>query len=121
MDKIFFNITFVSLEKKINMIESKSLVSQLTLKDLKNTSKVFRAINHPLRLEIVRMVEANETMNVTRIYIKLRIEQSVASQHLAILREAEILNFRRDGKEIHYSVNQERIQTILDTIKILKD
>jgi len=103
------------------MVESKSLVAQLTLKDLKNTAKVFRAINHPLRLEIVRLIESNVTMNVTRIYIKLRIEQSVASQHLAILREAEILNFKRDGKEIHYSVNHDRIQTILDAIKILKD
>ena len=103
------------------MIEAKSLVSQLTLKDLKNTAKVFRAINHPLRLEIVRLIETNVTMNVTRIYIKLRIEQSVASQHLAILREAEILNFKRDGKEIHYSVNQERIQILLDAINILKD
>ncbi|MFY8133167.1 MAG: ArsR/SmtB family transcription factor, partial [Bacteroidia bacterium] len=80
-----------------------------------------RAINHPLRLEIVRLIETNVSMNVTRIYIKLRIEQSVASQHLAILREAEILNFKRDGKEIHYSVNQERIQILLDAIKILKD
>jgi len=103
------------------MLETKSLVSQLTLKDLKNTAKVFRAINHPLRLEIVRLIETNVSMNVTRIYIKLRIEQSVASQHLAILREAEILNFKRDGKEIHYSVNQERIQILLDAIKILKD
>ena len=103
------------------MVEAKSLVSQLTLKDLKNTAKVFRAINHPLRLEIVRLIETNVSMNVTRIYIKLRIEQSVASQHLAILREAEILNFKRDGKEIHYAVNQERIQVLLDAIKILKD
>ena len=48
-------------------------------------------------------------MTVTEMYVKLRIEQSVASQHLAILRRANIVLTKREGKFIFYSVNYARI------------
>jgi DNA-binding transcriptional ArsR family regulator len=48
-------------------------------------------------------------MTVTEIYVKLRLEQSVASQHLAILRKAGFVDTLRDGKFIYYSVNYERL------------
>lgn len=102
------------------MKDQESLVSKLNLKDLKGASKVFRAINHPLRLSILQLIEENKSLNVTRIYIKLRIEQSVASQHLAILRDAQILNHSRDGKEIHYSINHERIEEVLNCMEKIK-
>ena len=40
------------------------------------------------------------------------MEQSVASQHLAILRRAGVVTTERDGKFIFYSLNVERIREI---------
>jgi DNA-binding transcriptional ArsR family regulator len=51
-------------------------------------------------------------MTVTEIYIQLRLEQSVASQHLAILRKAGFVNTDRDGKFIYYSVNHNRLDEL---------
>ena len=68
-----------------------------------------RAVNHPLRKEIIVLLEQEKKMTVTEIYVKLRVEQSVASQHLAILRKAGIVETTRSGKFIHYSVNKARI------------
>jgi len=51
-------------------------------------------------------------MNVTDIYVKLRLEQSVASQHLAILRRANIVITDRDGKFIHYKLNYEKLTDV---------
>ncbi len=51
-------------------------------------------------------------MTVTEIYVKLRLEQSVASQHLAILRRAGIVVTQRDGKFIYYAVNYDRIAEV---------
>jgi DNA-binding transcriptional ArsR family regulator len=51
-------------------------------------------------------------MTVTEIYVKLRLEQSVASQHLAILRKAGYVNTTRDGKFIYYSVSLERLAEV---------
>ena len=79
---------------------------------VKNAAMTLRAINHKLRQQIVKLLEENKRMNVTDIYVKLRLEQSVASQHLAILRRANIVMTERDGKFIHYALNHARIAAV---------
>ena len=79
---------------------------------LKKAALIFRAINHKLRQQIIRFINQNGKITVTQIYVKLRLEQSVASQHLAILRKAGFVNTERDGKFIYYSVNHDRIAEI---------
>jgi ArsR family transcriptional regulator, virulence genes transcriptional regulator len=79
---------------------------------IKKAAVVLRAINHKLRQQIVQLIESNERMTVTEIYIQLRLEQSVASQHLAILRRAGIVKTTRDGKFIWYSVSTQRLEEI---------
>ena len=79
---------------------------------VKNAAMTLRAINHKLRQQIVRLLEEHKRMNVTDIYVKLRLEQSVASQHLAILRRANIVITERDGKFIHYALNHARIANV---------
>lgn len=79
---------------------------------LRRAVLVLRAINHPLRQEMIRLLDEKGSMTVTEIYIKLRLEQSVASQHLAILRRAGFLLTEREGKYIHYSLNKDRIKEV---------
>lgn len=79
---------------------------------VKSAAMTLRSINHKLRQQIIRLLEENKRMNVTDIYVKLRLEQSVASQHLAILRRANIVLTERQGKFIHYSLNEKRIADI---------
>ena len=79
---------------------------------VKSAAMTLRAINHKLRQQIIKLLNENKTMKVTEIYVKLRLEQSVASQHLAILRRANIVNTIRDGKFIHYSLNPDKIASV---------
>jgi ArsR family transcriptional regulator, virulence genes transcriptional regulator len=79
---------------------------------VKKAAITLRAINHKLRQQIMRLLEENKKMTVTEIYVQLRLEQSVASQHLAILRRAGIVRTDRDGKFIYYSINTERLAHI---------
>ena len=58
-------------------------------------------------------------MTVTDIYVKLRLEQSVASQHLAILRRAGVVVTQRQGKYIYYSLNKDRLEQISGLIEEL--
>jgi ArsR family transcriptional regulator len=64
-----------------------------------------RALAHPLRLRILAFIDRHGTINVNKIYGALKIEQSITSQHLRILRTAGILHSERDGKFIHYSID----------------
>ncbi len=86
--------------------------SKVNYLDIKKTASIIRAINHKLRQSIVKLLEENEKLTVTEIYVKLRIEQSVASQHLAILRRANFLITERQGKKIFYSLNNEYLDHV---------
>ena len=79
---------------------------------LRKSVLVLRAVNHKLRQEIIRLIEAEKRLTVTDIYVRLRLEQSVASQHLALLRRAGVVVTERDGKFIYYSLDKQRIAEI---------
>lgn len=61
---------------------------------------------------MLKLIDEQGKMTVTELYLKLRLEQSVASQHLAVLRKAAIVKTVRNGKFIHYSINTERLEEI---------
>ncbi|MFT6149692.1 MAG: DNA-binding transcriptional ArsR family regulator [Saprospiraceae bacterium] len=85
---------------------------KLDYNELKRAVLVLRAVNHKLRQEIIHLLEVNGQMTVTDLYVKLRLEQSVASQHLAILRRAGVVITEREGKFIYYSLDQNRLTQI---------
>jgi DNA-binding transcriptional ArsR family regulator len=78
----------------------------------KKAAMILRALNHKLRQQIVKLIDEQQKMTVTEIYVKLRLEQSVASQHLAILRRAGIVMTTREGKFIFYTVDYNRLEQI---------
>ncbi|MFN0034015.1 MAG: ArsR/SmtB family transcription factor [Saprospiraceae bacterium] len=80
--------------------------------ELRKAALVLRAVNHKLRQRMLDLLEEYKRMTVTEIYVKLRLEQSVASQHLAILRSAGVVQTERNGKFIFYSVNRSRLVQI---------
>lgn len=92
---------------------------ELDYSELRRAVLVLRAVNHKLRQSIIDLLEETPRMTVTEIYIKLRLEQSVASQHLAILRKAGVVVTNRDGKFIYYSLDHDRINQISKLIEEL--
>ena len=80
---------------------------------------ILRALNHKLRQQIIKLLDEQKKMTVTELYVKLRLEQSVASQHLAILRRAGIVATQRDGKFIYYTVNYPRVKEVTDFVENL--
>jgi DNA-binding transcriptional ArsR family regulator len=79
---------------------------------IKKASLTFRAINHPLRQEMIRMIDSKGHATVTELFVEMRLEQSVASQHLAILRRAGLVKKIRDGKFMYYKLNLERLELL---------
>ncbi len=79
---------------------------------LRKSVLVLRAVNHKLRQEMIRIIHQEGKITVTDLYVRLRLEQSVASQHLAMLRRVGIVTTTRDGKYIHYSLDHSRLEEI---------
>ena len=86
---------------------------------IKKSALILRAMNHKLRQQMIKLLDENGRLTVTELYIKLRLEQSVASQHLAILRKAGIVSTQREGKFIYYTINAPRIDAIQKFVKEL--
>jgi len=80
---------------------------------------IFRAIDHKLRSRMLRMIDQHGEMTVTDIYMHLGLEQSLVSQHLAILRKTHFVSTRRLGKYIYYSVNYEHLDRVQDLARRL--
>ena len=92
---------------------------QINYYHIKKASLVLRSLNHKLRQQIIKIINENDKLAVTEIYEKLRLEQSVASQHLAILRRVGIVTTKRDGKYIYYTINRHRIEAINEFVNKL--
>lgn len=86
---------------------------KLDLLELKKAAVILRALNHKLRQQMIKVIDEHGKITVTDLYIKLRLEQSVASQHLAILRKAGFVTTSREGKYIYYSLNMSRLEDIM--------
>ncbi|MGB3800585.1 MAG: metalloregulator ArsR/SmtB family transcription factor [Lewinella sp.] len=80
---------------------------------------ILRALNHDLRQQIIQLLCDEGSLNVTDIFVNLRVEQSVASQHLAILRKADIVVRERKGKFIHYDIDRSSLHRINDLVSRL--
>ncbi|CAN5218452.1 hypothetical protein BH09PAT2_BH09PAT2_10930 [soil metagenome] len=85
--------------------------------NLKKSSNILRAIAHPIRLAIIKYIAESGTTNVNMIYSTLKLEQSITSQHLRVLRITELVNTRRDGKFIHYAINYAKIAQLNSILK----
>jgi len=105
----------------LNADDETSTPVKVDFVNLKKAAMILRALNHKLRQQIVKLIDENKKLTVTEIYIKLRLEQSVASQHLAILRRAGIVQTSRDGKFIYYSVHNQRIDDIMKCVHSLTE
>ena len=95
----------MSKEQNVLTLSNNRPQVKVDLLKSKKAALVLRAMNHKLRQQILKLIDENKKMIVSDVYGKLRLEQSVASQHLAILRRAGLVTTVRDGKFIYYSVS----------------
>ena len=80
------------------------------------STELMRALAHPLRLKILEFLDQNKNIQVNQIYNTLKIEQSIASQHLRILKNAGVLVADKDGKYMHYTIDYGRVSNAVKAI-----
>lgn len=88
----------------------------LDAKKLDEAASKFRAIAHPMRMTIIQMLDNEKQLNVTQIYTKLGIEQAAASHHLSILKTYNVLESKRSGKMIYYTLKHSTINSLKECI-----
>src|SRR6056297_3573398 len=87
---------------------------------LEEEANLLKALAHPVMLVIVKGLMSEEGCNVSEMQQCLNIPQSTLSQHLAKLREADILSSERNGLERNYYVVDEQAEKIVKVLSRLK-
>jgi DNA-binding transcriptional ArsR family regulator len=90
--------------------------STINSEKLNTSSDLLRALAHPLRLQILEFIDKNKAINVNKIYNTLKLEQSITSQHLRILRAVGLVNTIREGKFIHYEVDYDKVDLAMKAV-----
>ncbi|NOQ35514.1 MAG: metalloregulator ArsR/SmtB family transcription factor [Methylococcaceae bacterium] len=85
--------------------------------DITRAARCLKAMSHPLRLKIL-CVLGNNAISVQDIVEQVGTSQSNISQHLAILREKDILGYRKEANRVYYFIDDERM---LQLIRMMRD
>ena len=82
-------------------------------------ANILKTIGHPLRLEILAVLEAKEKLNVSQIkdLIESNVEQSLLSHHLIKMKDKGILESKKDGMHVVYSITERNILKIFDCME----
>ena len=74
-------------------------------------AEVFRVMSAPMRLKIISAL-CNGEKNVSQLLEEIATTQPNMSQHLNTLYHADVLAKRRDGVQIYYRINNDRVVTL---------
>jgi DNA-binding transcriptional ArsR family regulator len=100
-------------------IPSSSTELSLEVTEIRKAILTFRAINHSVRQQILQLLHKKSSLTVTEIYVKLKLDQPVASTQLAILKRSNLVISQKEGRFIYYSVNYTRLKQLHTTAKKL--
>ena len=83
-------------------------------------SELLKVIAEPHRLKALCLLRDKEQC-VCDLMNELGLSQPLVSHHLAVLRHAELVDFRRQGTSVLYSLRPERLQELMGTIDQMLD
>lgn len=78
-------------------------------------AEILKVLGHPVRLKIAAGL-LSEACNVKKIWECLGLPQATVSQHLALLKNKGIIEGRRNGVEVFYSVVSTRARLIIEAL-----
>lgn len=85
------------------------------IKPFQASADLFKTMAHPARLAILSILRDGEQC-VCHMEAMLKLRQAYISQHLKVLKDAEIVSDRRDGWNMYYRVVRPEIFEIMDTM-----
>lgn len=80
--------------------------------DVQELADLFKVLGDPTRIRIVQQL-LNKEMCVTDIAESMGMGQSAISHQLRVLRQARLVIFRKEGKTVMYSLNDEHVVMLL--------
>ena len=88
----------------------------------RNMSRVFSALGDEHRQRILLTFDKGERLNVGQLVSVSTLSRSAVSHHLKILREAGVLESRKEGKQVFFWINRDNLdESISAVLKYIKE
>jgi DNA-binding transcriptional ArsR family regulator len=81
-------------------------------------AEFFKVLGHPARIRVLELLRDGER-SVGQLLPEVGIEPSHLSQQLGVLRRANVVQARKEGSTVHYSVSDRRIFELLEVAKTI--
>ena len=80
---------------------------------------ILKTISHPVKLEILEVLESNEPLDVSSICNKIGIncEISMMSHHLSKMKDNGVLVSEKKGKQVFYKIADRQLLSIFDCME----
>lgn len=83
-------------------------------RELREASELLKALGDPTRMRILSAL-SREELSVSEVQEILGMSQSAVSHQLRILRDADMVDYRREGKSVYYSLADDHVYELLRT------
>ena len=80
---------------------------------MERIAELFKGFADPTRVHILTLMQQRQELCVTDIAEAVELSQSAISHQLRILKQMQLIKFRREGKNILYSLADDHVRTIL--------
>ena len=82
-------------------------------------AKLGKALGHPARVRILRMLSRREACVCSQIVDELPLAQSTVSEHLRILKEAGLIRSSQDGQRVGYCIDFDGLRRLKALVAII--
>lgn len=93
----------------VNRVKERLLPDEL----MARIAEFFRVFGDPTRIRILQVLFESE-MCVCDIAYLLNMSQSAISHQLRVLKQAGIVKYRKEGRVVYYSLDDDHIESIFD-------
>jgi len=90
---------------------------KISSKKLKRVANVFTGLSHPVRLEIVSLLEDGTPATVGEILSEVKIDPTLLTHHLTKMKHLGILESRKEGRNVYYKLAIPEIKDVFDCIE----
>jgi DNA-binding transcriptional ArsR family regulator len=106
--------TKAAVQRRIKPAEDEMDLDTLVA-NARQASEFLKALSHESRLMILCLLATGEK-SVTEIEQTLRLRQPAVSQQLARLRSDDLVETRRDGKNVYYSLTRTEVRDVIEAL-----
>ena len=85
-------------------------------KNIYKSASLLKSVGHPIRIQIIRLLDDYKELTVTELSNYLSIDQPIMSLHLGVLRKHAVIMVRKKGKQSLYSISDTSVKQVVNII-----